>query len=1130
MSNFAWVADTWPEVHEECARAEAYLASDPRAASIYARRVVELLVDYLYGVAALPLPYASDLAAKLNEPAFRNLVGHGVAQRMNNIRKVGNLAAHDQRPIDPATAVQVMRDLHAVVKWSMASYSTAPTVVPLQAQFDPALARNQGPLTAAEVTALLAKFDEQDAAHVARLRAKDDAHAAELAARDAELAELRALVAAKQAEQAAAGIGAAELDIDEAATRVYIDADLARAGWPLRDARDREFEVTGMPTEAGLGYVDYVLWGSNGMPLALVESKRTGKSAQVGQQQAKLYADCLERMFGTRPVIFFSNGYETWLWDDAAGYPPRQVDGFYTADELELLVSRRSLRQPLAGAAINSDTVERPYQHRAIRAVGDAFDRKQREALLVMATGSGKTRTVVALVEQLMAANWVKRVLFLADRTSLVKQAGESFKAFLPDAPLVNLLNDKTSNGRVFVSTYPTMMNAIDQLDDNGEQRFGPGFFDLVIIDEAHRSVYAKYGAIFSHFDSLLVGLTATPKDEIDHNTYRLFQLEDGVPTDAYPLDEAVADGYLVPPRGVSVGTTFLRQGISYADLSDDERDEWDALEWGDDGPPDEVGANELNQFLFNEDTVNQVLGLLMRDGYRVAGGDRIGKTIIFAKNQRHAEFIEQRFNANWPEFGGELARVITYQASYADTLIDAFKQPEKAPHIAISVDMLDTGIDVPEVVNLVFFKPIRSKSKFWQMIGRGTRLRPDLFGPGQDKTDFLVFDFCGNLEYFNQDLPGNEGSIQKSLSQALFEARLALVRGLDERATANEPGDAELRAQTAAILADIVAGIEPENVLVRPHRKALETLRMPNAWSSLTNERVEAALELAGLPSAVRDTDEFAKRFDKLILTAQLAQLNGDAPVVEQVRNAVQTLAHSLLGKLAIPAVAAEQVLLEAVAGDEWWVDVTLPMLESARRKLRSLIGFADRRSREPVYTDFADALTEAVQVELPGVSVGVDMTRFKQKASAYLRAHEDNVALHKLRRGKALTASDLAELERMLHEAGAGEGELALAREGGLGVFVRSLVGLERSAVEELFANLLAESRINLNQHRFMELVVEELTHNGVMAQARLFESPFSDFAPLGPIDLFGEAQANAILELVSEVNNSAEKIVAA
>src|SRR5918996_889796 len=491
-------------------------------------------------------------------------------------------------------------------------------------------------------------------------------------------------------------------DYSEAETRDYfIDLLLKEAGWPLDQPRDREFEVTGMPNAEGKGFVDYVLWGDDGKPLGLVEAKRTRRDPRVGQQQA----------------------------------------------------------------TINPEIVDRHYQTRAIRRVAEAFEHDHdRKALLVMATGAGKTRTVIALADLLMKCNWAKRVLFLADRVALVNQAVNAFKRHLPDGAPVNLVTEKEAEGRVFVSTYPTMMGLIDETAD-GQRRFGVGHFDLVIIDEAHRSVFQKYRAIFDYFDSLLVGLTATPKDEVDRNTYSLFDLENGVPTDAYGLEEAVRDGFLVPPQAVSVPLKFQREGIKYDDLSEEDKDLWDALEWDDDGGvPDRVEAKSVNKWLFNKDTVDKVLAHLMLRGQKVAGGDRLGKTIIFAKNQAHADFIADRFNANYPHYKGEFARVITFKTEYAQSLIDNFCQKDKAPHIAISVDMLDTGIDVPEVVNLVFFKLVRSKTKFWQMIGRGTRLAPDLFGPDKHKQFFYIFDYCQNLEFFSQEIPTTDGALGESL------------------------------------------------------------------------------------------------------------------------------------------------------------------------------------------------------------------------------------------------------------------------------------------------------------------------------------------------------------------------------
>ncbi|QSR26867.1 restriction endonuclease subunit R [Nocardioides aromaticivorans] len=1110
MGNFDFVRQTLPSLHDDCARAESYLSSDPRSACFYSRRVVEELVGYLYGVLSLRTPYRDDLAAKIGDPAFKAKVPQGIAQKLTAIRRIANTAVHENRQIRPDVSLAVLRELFNVVVWTSYHHSPQPSVVPLQAQFDPALAARAAPLSRDEVARLAAKFRDQDEAHARELAEKDD----RLAAHEAEIAELKAQIAAAQAATAPD-----TRDYDEAAARdLFIDVLLHEAGWELAEERDREYEVTGMPNAEGKGFVDYVLWGADGLPLAVVEAKRTAKSPEVGQQQAALYADCLEKQFGRRPVIFYTNGYEHRIWDDAGGYPPRETQGFYTRDELELLIQRRQTKLPLSTAQVNTDIAGRPYQVRAIKAVGDAFDRKQREALLVMATGSGKTRTTIALVDLMQKANWVKRVLFLADRTALVNQAANAFKAHLPGSTTVNLVTEKVIDGRVYVSTYPTMMNLIDEMDD-GHRRFGPGYFDLIVIDEAHRSVYAKYGAIFDYFDSMLVGLTATPKDEVDHNTYRLFHLEDGVPTDNYSLDEAVEAGYLVPPKGISVGTQFLRSGIKYDDLTEEEKDQWDALDWGEDGPPDEVGAEELNRFLFNEDTVDKVLETLMTQGYRVAGGDRLGKTIVFAKSQKHAEFIEKRFNLAYPELAGHIARVITHGTPYAQSLIDDFSIKDKAPHIAISVDMLDAGIDVPEVVNLVFFKQVRSKSKFWQMIGRGTRLCPHLFGPGEDKQDFLVFDFCGNLEYFSQDLPGSEGQIQKSLSHRLFEARLGLVTALGDI----EP---ELRSSTAATLHEIVAGMNLENFVVRKHRKAVEMFADSDAWKSLAPTDAEAALTLAGLPSSVRDDDEDAKRFDLLVLRRQLAQLDGDAVLAERLRETIQNIAAALLGKTAIPSVAEQAVLLESVAADEWWIDVTLPMLELARLRIRSLVRFIEKTMRNPVYTDFEDVLGEGVEVVLPGVTPGTNYERFKSKAEAYLREHLDNLALQRLRRNKQLTADDLTELEQMLVASGGQQVDLVWASEqnGGLGIFVRGLVGLDHAAAMEAFAHYLDGTVFSVEQVRFVNLIVDELTKTGVMEPKRLFESPYTDHAPTGPDYFFPDADVDVIVETLNGIKRTA------
>lgn len=1134
MSQFIFLQREWATVFEAASKAEAAVYADPRTACFYARRTLELAVGWAYKHdATLKLPYQDNLSALIHEPSFKQVVGEAVFSKARVINTLGNRAVHSHRPIPESDALAAVRELFHVAYWFARTYACV-------SRPDPGLAFDPGMLP--RPAKIAQQTTEQLHTLETRLREKDENLAALLtdkAALDEELKRLRAEIA--EAKKAASAQPDTH-DYSEAETRDYfIDLLLKEAGWPLDQPRDREFEVSGMPNQRDTGSVDYVLWGDDGKPLGLVEAKRTRRDARVGQQQAKLYADCLERQFGRRPAIFYSNGYEHWIWDDQR-YPPRRVQGFYKKAELELLIQRRETRRSLAEATINPAIVERHYQTRAIRRVAEAFERDHdRKSLLVMATGAGKTRTVIALADLLMRCNWAKRILFLADRVALVNQAVNAFKRHLPDASPVNLVTEKDEEGRVFVSTYPTMMGLIDQTSD-GQRRFGVGHFDLVIIDEAHRSVFQKYRAIFEYFDSLLVGLTATPKDEVDRNTYSLFDLEDGVPTDAYSLEEAVRDGFLVPPQAVSVPLRFQREGITYAELSEEEKDQWDALEWDEDGTvPDRVESEAVNRWLFNKDTVDKVLAHVMTRGLTVAGGDRLGKTIIFAKNQQHADFIAERFNANYPHYRGEFARVITFKTEYAQSLIDNFSNKDKAPHIAISVDMLDTGIDVPEVLNLVFFKLVRSKTKFWQMVGRGTRLCPDLFGLGQHKTFFYLFDYCQNLEYFSQDIPATEGMVGASLGKRLFTARLELLAALDttsqdtlvtavKEALAAYGGPStkgDLRQSIAELLHREVVAMNLDNFVVRPHRRLVEKYARPEAWVVLANDALaELSHKIAGLPSELDPENEEAKRFDLLVLNLQLALLRAE-PGFARLRDRVKEIAGLLEEKSAIPMVREQMALIQDVQSDEWWQDVTVSMLEIMRRRLRGLVQFIDKRQRKPVYTDFEDLMGGETSFTLLGLSVGTDHAKFVAKARAFLREHLDHVAVAKLRMNRPLTASDLAELEQLLGKSGVG-GPDEIGRSAqeakGLGLFVRTLVGMDRSAAKDALAGFINGKTFTANQLEFVNLIVDHLTEHGVMEPARLYESPFTDIAPSGPDGLFPAGDIDALLRVLDGVRVTA------
>ncbi len=1130
MPHFQFLESEWKDVFESASKAESTAIPDPRTSCFYSRRALEMAVAWAYKFdRALKLPYQDNIAALIHEPTFKQTAGEAIFNKAKVIVKLGNLAVHSHRDVPRSDSVQAVKELFHFCYWFARLYARGNKP-------DPQLVFNEAALP---TTGIPKQTLDQLKRLETQLAEKDEKLSTILADKenlDAEIKRLRKEVAESKKTAANA---ADDHNYNEAETRDYfIDLLLKEAGWPLDQQRDREFPVTGMPNKEGNGFVDYVLWGNDGKPLGIVEAKRTKRSPKEGEHQAKLYADCLEAMLGQRPVIFYSNGYEHWLWDDQ-NYPPRQVQGFYKKAELELLIQRRTTRRSLQGASINDAIVERFYQKRAIGKIGDSFEKDhERKALLVMATGSGKTRTVIALCDLLIRSNWVKRVLFLADRIALVNQTANVFKKFLPDASAVNLITEKDTDGRVYVSTYPTMMGLINERKD-AISRFGVGHFDLVVIDEAHRSIFQKYRAIFDYFDSLLVGLTATPRDEIDKNTYDLFDLETGLPTDAYDLDEAVKDGYLVPPKAVSVPLKFEREGIKYNDLSEEEKDEWDAKEWDDEGNiPEKVEAAAVNKWLFNIDTVDKVLEHVMTRGQHVAGGDLLGKTILFAKNQDHAEFIKERFDVNYPHYKGEFARIITFKTEYAQSLIDSFSNKDKFPQIAISVDMLDTGIDVPEVVNLVFFKLVRSKTKFWQMVGRGTRLCPDLFGPGMDKEFFYIFDYCQNLEFFSQNPAGSAGSVAESLSAKLFKARLELVEALDTNldATAvqevalhdfDPETDRQVQLQVVHLLHTQVASMNVDNFVVRAKRRTVEKFARKESWEKLNAEdRRLLADELASLPTQMESESEEAKRFDLLVLNLQLALL-GKEPAYERLRDQVVKIAGLLEEKQTIPMVGKQMTYIQDVQTEVWWEDVTVPMLEVVRRRLRDLVQFIEKKERKPIYTNFEDEMGEESHVELEEFAGRDSFERFRDKARAFLRQHLSIDAVRKLHTNEPLSPGDLDDLERVLTDNKIGKSEYiqqAKQENESFGIFVRTLVGLDREVAKGLFNEFLASTTYNANQIEFINLIINQLVDHGVVDVELLYGSPFTDISPTGPDDLFTSEQVNRIVELLETIKSSA------
>ena len=1123
MSNFTFLPADYRSLADAAQTAESHVFSDARGACFHARFALETAVHWLYRHDQnLEMPYDQSLGALLHAPSFQQRVPEAIFQKARTIQKVGNQAVHSQRPIRQFDALQLVKELQHILYWVARTYTRSGAAPLGSVEWDgkkvPRPAITPAPVPQSELERLekeLAASKQQELKRQQELDALDE----NLKLLKQQLAEARA------ANEEAAD----PHDYSEAETRTYlIDVDLQRAGWPLDQDRDREYKVTGMPNNKGVGYVDYVLWGDDGKPLAVVEAKRTTADPKVGQQQAKLYADCLEAMHGQRPIIFYTNGYVTWIWDDSA-YPPRRAAGFYKKDELTRLILRRSTLKPLNIADISTTIVERYYQRRAIGSICSNLAAHQRKGLLVMATGTGKTRMAIALVDLLQRANWAKRVLFLADRVSLVNQAANAFKIHLPDSSPVNLVTEKDTEGRVYVSTYPTMMGLINETKGNAA-RFGVGHFDLIIIDEAHRSVYQKYSEIFNYFDSLLFGLTATPREQVDRNTYELFDLEPGVPTDAYELETAVRDEFLVPPRVQEVDLKFPRDGINYDDLTDEEKLEWESKDWGDDedgdSVPDRVNASAINNWLFNISTVDLVLKHLMEHGHKVEGGDRLGKTILFARNHDHAAFIEERFNHHYPQFAGHFARVIDHQANYPQSLIDDFSQKDKAPHIAISVDMLDTGIDVPEVLNLVFFKPVYSRIKFWQMIGRGTRLCPELFGPDDAKKDFRIFDFCFNFAFFKENPNGIEGAGGVPLGTRIFRSRVQLLGHLQTSPELDKEG--ALAGSLGNTLHGEVAAMNHENFIVRMYLGSVERFQDRAKWNALTEEdRATLQSEVAGLPNQL-DTDEIeARMFDMTALRMQLAHVEGDTNTFETRRSRVVEISMLLEEKDTIPAVKAQLEYLAAIQEISFWEDINLTLLEELRIRLRGLVQFLDKKKRKIVYTDFQDEIIDVNEVN-PLTVPKMTGPQYAKKVEEYLKSHLDHIAVQKLRQNEPLTPTDIEELENVLVQIGEDEGDTLLtgllesSEAPSLAHFVRKLVGMDRGTAIKAFATFMTDKSLSTQQTRFIELIIEQLTVQGIIPPEALYEPPFTNLNVGGPDAVF-KGKGNLIEDIFTALNET-------
>ena len=1114
MSNFEFLKKNkiFSNFSDAACEAENGIGLNTVTCSILCRRALELGVKWLYANDNdLTIPYQDTLSALVHDITFKNIIDEKLLKQIEYIIKLGNYAVHNNKKISREEAILSLRYLYNFMQWIAYCYSDNFE----EKEFDESILQTQSinVLAVKERESLYEELEKKDK---------------KLEETRKENAELRAKLTEKRARKEE-NHNFEVKDISEYETRKkYIDLELKLAGWDFETNITEELKLSGMPNAHQEGYADYVLFGKNGLPLAVVEAKKTSVDPRVGQNQAKLYADCIEKEYHQRPVIYYTNGFEIYMWDDM-NYAPRKVAGFYTQDELQLLVNRRNSRQSLEHIYVQDKITNREYQLEAIKSVCETFEEGHRKALIVMATGTGKTRTAISIVDVLSDKEWVKNVLFLADRTVLVKQAKNNFTKLLPNMSTCNLLSttDNPEDSRIVFSTYQTMMNAIDNTKNkSGNKLFTPGHFDLIIVDEAHRSIYKKYQAIFEYFDGLVVGLTATPRNDVDRNTYRFFEIENDVPTFAYEYEKAVKEGYLVDYHTIKTSTDFMDRGIKYSELSDEEKEKYEnTFAEDEDNIPEEIDASAMNSWLFNRDTIKKLLELLMDKGLKVKGGDELGKTIIFARNHRHAQKIVDTFNELYPEYKGEFAKLVDNQVKYNETIIEDFSIKDKWPQIAVSVDMLDTGVDVPEILNLVFFKPVKSKIKFWQMIGRGTRLCKDLFGAGLDKKEFYIFDYCKNFEFFSVNPKGIETNNVISLTERIYGYKLDLIVELQNMKYQSDEKYCEYRKTLIKEFIEEIKNLNKDSFMVKNKIHYIELYSKEKTWVYIsTIDLMDIKENLIPLFTSIDDNED-AKRFDNLMYQLQVKRIRQDKT------NRCENLIIDTVGELeklgTVPQIREKQDLILKVAETDYIKEADFWAIEEVRTELRNLIQFIDPYNRPPVYIDIEDTLND-IDEGYVYVSTGNNFTNYRRKVEKFLTGNLENVIVWKIRHNIRLTEQDKENLEKILFEELGNNKEYA-QNFGDTNIIkaVRNIVGLDKNVVSDIFYKYINDNRLNMKQIQFVKLLIDYVIKNGTIDMQKLTEQPFKNVGEVydlfgNNIDLFKE-----IREDIESINENAEKL---
>jgi type I restriction enzyme R subunit len=1122
--NFDFLRPKRPELAALGGFAENYAYPDPVSALVKLRSFAEQMVLAIYHELGLPKPFQWNLNDLLNETTFDQAVPHVVVSKLHALRINGNKAAHGEKG-STQTALWLLQEGFDLGRWFFLTFDGGTT-----AQCPRFLPPSSGGIEAESKQQL-----KREKKEVIQKLAAQEAQMLKLLA-DLEEARARAATAQKTSDELQAllrtGTGAAdELQFDEETTRRrLIDEQLVAADWNVgakgtsTEHVVQEETVEWQPTQSGIGYADYVLKGDDGKSLAVIEAKKTSKSPELGRTQAKLYADGLEKTHGRRPIIYYTNGVDIFLWNDGAGEPPRKVYGFYSQDSLQYLHFQVREGEPATAVAPNPAIANRMYQIEAVKRVVERFAGKHRRALVVQATGTGKTRVAVSLCDALLRAKWVKRILFLCDRRELRKQADGVFKQFMPSEPrtIVTAETAKDRDKRIYLATYPAMMKCYESFD--------VGFFDLIIADESHRSIYNRYRDLFLHFDALQVGLTATPVRFIARNTYRLFGCEDQDPTVYFSFEEAIGHDppYLVPFQVQTHTTQFLRQGIRYRDMSPEQQRELEEQEAN--ASAIDVDAEQVDRQIFNKDTNRAILRNLMEYGVRDATGSRPGRTIVFARNHNHAVLLQNLFDQMYPQYGGNFCRVIDNYDSRAEQLIDDFKGEGHNPDltIAISVDMLDTGIDVPEIVNLVFAKPIRSYVKFWQMIGRGTRLCENLFGPGRHKTHFLIIDHWGNFDYFGEGFEEAEPKQTKSLLQRLFESRFQLAE------VALQKADVAAFDLAVTLIGEDIAALPEGTIAIRDKWREIRTVGKESALKQF-EPATKAVLrnDIAPLMQW-RDAAGNAAAYecDHLIAKMQIDLLRKSGQFVDyrdQLLNQIEGL------QVNLSQVRAKADAIAKARSKPFWDSVSVQSLEEIRRELRGIMQYRQKPVTPQLPPKVIDVREDAALIErrqhIPKLE-GLELAAYRNRVEQVLQdLFDDNETLHKIKAGEAVSETDLDALNAMVL---AQNPDLDLNdllvhypnTANDLAVSIRRVIGLDAAKVHAHFTEFVHQhSELNSTQIRFLSLLENHISKYGAIELERLYESPFTTLHSDGVDGVFkDDRQINELLAILSRFERPA------